>query len=175
MDGADPAEFAPRGDRYDAQRICLGQALCTKLADLRLFMVGAGAIGCELLKNFALLGVATTAGKGQIIVTDNDVIETSNLSRQFLFRSTDVQSSKAETAARAAVAMNPDLNVEARLERVGEETENIFSDEFIQVRVCVPCACAACRVCHVCVCAVCVCRVPCVPCVCVCRVCVFVC
>lgn len=46
-------------------------------------MVGAGAIGCELLKNFAMIGLGT---KGKIIITDPDVIEVSNLSRQFLFR-----------------------------------------------------------------------------------------
>ena len=52
-------------------------------------MVGAGAIGCELLKNYAMLGVG--AGKevkgdnarqaGQIVLTDPDVIEVSNLNR----------------------------------------------------------------------------------------------
>ncbi len=52
-------------------------------------MVGAGAIGCELLKNYAMLGVGT--GKevkgeqpkqaGQIVLTDPDVIEVSNLNR----------------------------------------------------------------------------------------------
>uniref|UniRef100_A0A8W8HLJ0 Ubiquitin-activating enzyme SCCH domain-containing protein n=1 Tax=Magallana gigas TaxID=29159 RepID=A0A8W8HLJ0_MAGGI len=44
-------------DRYDAQRICLGQRKCEELAKLRLFMVGRGAIGCEMLKNYALLGI----------------------------------------------------------------------------------------------------------------------
>jgi molybdopterin/thiamine biosynthesis adenylyltransferase len=48
-------------------------------------MVGAGAIGCELLKNFAMLGLGSQ-GNGKIILTDPDVIETSNLNRQFLFR-----------------------------------------------------------------------------------------
>ena len=47
--------------------------------------VGCGAIGCEMLKNYALLGIGT-ADKGQITITDNDLIEKSNLNRQFLFR-----------------------------------------------------------------------------------------
>ncbi|PFX22554.1 Ubiquitin-like modifier-activating enzyme 6 [Stylophora pistillata] len=42
-------------DRYDSLRICTGEELLNKLSNLRLFMVGCGAIGCELLKNFALL------------------------------------------------------------------------------------------------------------------------
>ena len=49
------------------------------------FKVGCGAIGCEMLKNYALLGIGT-ADKGQITITDNDLIEKSNLNRQFLFR-----------------------------------------------------------------------------------------
>jgi molybdopterin/thiamine biosynthesis adenylyltransferase len=43
-------------------------------------MIGAGAIGCELLKNYALLGIGV-GEKGRIILTDPDVIEHSNLSR----------------------------------------------------------------------------------------------
>ena len=43
-------------------------------------MVGAGAIGCELLKNYAILGVGT-GEHGCITVTDPDVIEVSNLNR----------------------------------------------------------------------------------------------
>ncbi len=46
---------------------------------MNLFMVGSGAIGCELLKNFAMVGFST--GKGKITLTDPDVIELSNLSR----------------------------------------------------------------------------------------------
>lgn len=51
--------------------------------------VGAGAIGCELLKNFALMGVGS-GRDGLIRVTDNDFIELSNLNRQFLFRPKDI-------------------------------------------------------------------------------------
>lgn len=50
--------------------------------------MGAGAIGCELLKNFAMMGLAS--GEGEVIVTDMDTIEKSNLNRQFLFRPWDV-------------------------------------------------------------------------------------
>ena len=52
--------------------------------------VGAGAIGCELLKNFAMMGVACGEG-GVVYVTDMDIIEKSNLNRQFLFRPWDIQ------------------------------------------------------------------------------------
>ena len=46
--------------------------------------MGAGALGCEFLKNFAMMGVGCDGG--MLTVTDDDVIEKSNLSRQFLFR-----------------------------------------------------------------------------------------
>lgn len=59
-----------------------------KLAYTKLFMVGAGAIGCELLKNYAMLGIGTGKANpskkqpaGAIVLTDPDVIEVSNLNR----------------------------------------------------------------------------------------------
>lgn len=51
----------------------------------RWFLVGCGALGCEYLKGFALMGIGTADG-GMVAVTDMDRIELSNLSRQFLFR-----------------------------------------------------------------------------------------
>lgn len=69
-------------------------------------MVGAGAIGCELLKNF---GMVDLGSEGEIVVTDPDHIETSNLSRQFLFREKHVKKSKAATACATLIQMNPRL------------------------------------------------------------------
>jgi len=82
--------YQPKGDRYDAQVICIGSDSSKLLAEAKLFVVGSGAIGCELLKNFAMMGVST-AETGRIMLTDNDLIEKSNLSRQFLFRPKDIQ------------------------------------------------------------------------------------
>ena len=56
---------------------------------VQVFLVGAGALGCEFIKNFALMGLGVGTS-GQITVTDDDVIEKSNLSRQFLFRDWDI-------------------------------------------------------------------------------------
>jgi adenylyltransferase/sulfurtransferase len=64
-----------------------------KLADARVLVVGAGAIGNEVLKNLALLGV------GNILIVDLDTIENSNLSRSVLYRPCDIGSDKAEVAA----------------------------------------------------------------------------
>jgi molybdopterin/thiamine biosynthesis adenylyltransferase len=110
-----------------------------KLAYTKLFMVGAGAIGCELLKNYAMVGVGTgKASKdkeaGQIVLTDPDVIEVSNLNRQFLFREKHLRKPKSQTAAAVAQTMNPDLkgNVIARLDKVHEGSAHIFTDKFFE-------------------------------------------
>ena len=58
--------------------------------------VGSGAIGCEHLKNFAMMGISS-AGSGELVVTDMDTIEKSNLNRQFLFRPGDVQVGGVQT------------------------------------------------------------------------------
>jgi molybdopterin/thiamine biosynthesis adenylyltransferase len=50
------------------------------LSKVNLFMVGAGALGCELIKAFALMGIGCSKD-GLISVTDNDNIEVSNLNR----------------------------------------------------------------------------------------------
>ena len=56
----------------------------------RTIQVGAGAIGCEILKNFAMMGIGASP-QGAVFVTDMDIIEKSNLNRQFLFRSWHIQ------------------------------------------------------------------------------------
>lgn len=122
-------ECQSTGSRYDSQVAVFGANFQEKLGNLRYFIVGAGAIGCELLKNFGMMGVGS--GKdGELVVTDMDLIEKSNLNRQFLFRPHDVQSPKSRVAAEAVKRMNPHLNVTHHLNRVGTETENVYNDEF---------------------------------------------
>jgi adenylyltransferase/sulfurtransferase len=66
------------------------------LARSKILIVGAGALGNEVIKNLALLGV------GHVAIADMDRVELSNLSRSVLFRETDEGKFKAECAARAA-------------------------------------------------------------------------
>eukprot|EP00038_Savillea_parva_P007534 m.170818 g.170818 ORF g.170818 m.170818 type:complete len:1074 (+) comp13295_c0_seq1:93-3314(+) len=131
-DDVDPTDYAPRGDRYDALRACLGNKTLQRLSEARLFMVGCGAIGCEMLKNYAMLGVGSS-GKGQIVVTDNDVIEKSNLNRQFLFRPEHIRSPKSEVAAASVVRINPGLRIEAHQHKVGPDTtKTVYTDKFFE-------------------------------------------
>ncbi|RXN04728.1 ubiquitin-like modifier-activating enzyme 6 [Labeo rohita] len=123
-------EFAPRGDRYDALRACIGESLCLTLHKFRVFMVGCGAIGCEMLKNLALLGVGLSRCSGEICITDPDLIEKSNLNRQFLFRPHHIRKPKSTTAAAATLEINPEMNIDAHLNKVCPDTEDIYCDAF---------------------------------------------
>ena len=76
-----------------------------RLAGGRVLVVGAGALGNELVKNLVLLGV------GHVDVVDMDAIEASNLARCSLFRAADIGRPKVEALAEAASAMNPDCTV----------------------------------------------------------------
>ncbi|KAK3097072.1 hypothetical protein FSP39_006114 [Pinctada imbricata] len=98
--------FCAKNDRYDALRLCIGEEKLTALTNARLFMVGCGAIGCEMLKNYALMGIGSK-GNGKITITDNDLIEKSNLNRQFLFRPQHIRQPKSTTAAQSVKDINP--------------------------------------------------------------------
>ncbi|KAI7827274.1 hypothetical protein BX661DRAFT_182968 [Kickxella alabastrina] len=129
--GFEPSEedLAPTGSRYDGQIAVFGRKFQQQIANYREFLVGSGAIGCEMLKNWAMMGIAS-GPNGVIHITDMDTIEKSNLNRQFLFRPSDVGKLKSDTAAAAVVKMNPDL--QGKIDRVGAETECIYNDGFFE-------------------------------------------
>ena len=95
--------------RYLEQIAIFGRKFQEKIKNLELFIIGSGAIGCEVLKNFAMMGVSTNKGK-QSLITDCDTIEMSNLNRQFLFRKEDIGKSKSLVACHAIKKMNPEFN-----------------------------------------------------------------
>eukprot|EP00800_Vazella_pourtalesii_P005129 TRINITY_DN1595_c0_g1_i1.p1 TRINITY_DN1595_c0_g1~~TRINITY_DN1595_c0_g1_i1.p1 ORF type:complete len:700 (-),score=170.32 TRINITY_DN1595_c0_g1_i1:520-2619(-) len=119
-------------DRYYRQRLVFGREFQQKISNQGNFVVGAGALGCEFLKNFAMMGLGC-GQNGRIVVTDMDVIERSNLNRQFLFRPWDMGKCKSTVAADAARRMNPELSIESRLDRVGPDTEHIYDDKFFSL------------------------------------------
>ena len=118
--------------RYDDQIAIFGQELQEKLKDLNIFMVGAGALGCEYIKNFALMGIS--CNKGKITVTDNDNISISNLNRQFLFHQNDIKenSFKSFCAKREALKINKEMNIQDYQLLINDDTRDIFNDEFIE-------------------------------------------
>jgi hypothetical protein len=69
-----PTEPLPLPSRYSHQISVFGEGVHDALTRQSTFVVGTGALGCELLKNFALIGLAT-AGGSSVHCTDNDRIE----------------------------------------------------------------------------------------------------
>ncbi|KAL1856475.1 hypothetical protein VTK73DRAFT_8271 [Phialemonium thermophilum] len=107
--GAPPTTTTPHPprnrDSFNLQ--ALGRGTSAHVRQARVLMVGAGGIGCELLKNLALTGF------GEIHVVDLDTIDLSNLNRQFLFRHEHIKKSKALVAKDAAQRFNPNVKIVA--------------------------------------------------------------
>ncbi|CAN6306969.1 unnamed protein product [Urochloa humidicola] len=125
----DPKDLKPLNSRHDAQISVFGSKFQKKLRDANVFVVGSGALGCEFLKNLALMGVSCSR-KGKLTITDDDVVEKSNLSSQFLFRDWNIGQAKSTVAASAANAINSCLHIDAVQDRACPETEHVFHDAF---------------------------------------------
>jgi adenylyltransferase/sulfurtransferase len=77
-----------------------------KVEAARVLVVGAGALGNEVVKNLALMGI------GYIYLIDFDSVEAANLSRSVFFREDDTGRTKAEVVAARAKSLNPDIHVQ---------------------------------------------------------------
>lgn len=126
-----PNDAVVSGTRYDYQISVFGKGFQTRISNDKWFLVGCGALGCEYIKAFALMGIGC-GSRGRVYITDMDRIELSNLSRQFLFRSQHVQKPKSVCAAAVAATMNPDLgnNITCYENKVCTETEDVFHPAF---------------------------------------------
>ena len=102
----------------------LGSKAKSVIENTNWLMVGCGAIGCEMLKNLAKVNFAT--GDGKLSVTDPDHIEQSNLSRQFLFRNKHIKASKSKTAVNVINEMNPNIHIEAMIQKMGPENQELM-------------------------------------------------
>lgn len=101
---ADDTFLIDDDDRYASLRL-IGWWEQDKLLAARVMVVGAGALGNEVLKNLALLGIGT------VYIIDFDQVESSNLARSVLFRPSDRGRPKAEVAAATLSGMNPAVRV----------------------------------------------------------------
>ncbi|KAG0172058.1 E1 ubiquitin-activating protein uba2 [Apophysomyces sp. BC1015] len=93
-------------ERYNQS--ILGKDLYERVSSSRVLLVGAGGIGCELLKNLVLSGFKS------IEVIDLDTIDISNLNRQFLFQKQHVKKAKAHVAKESALKFNQDVNISSQ-------------------------------------------------------------
>lgn len=92
-----------------------------------IMIIGVGALGCEIAKDFALMGIK------KLILVDLDTIETSNLSRQMLFRPGDEGRAKAEVAAERLLEMNPYLKVDYYFEKLQKLPMGVYEEADIVV------------------------------------------
>jgi molybdopterin/thiamine biosynthesis adenylyltransferase len=109
------------GGRYDRQELITWWDQ-SRLAAARVLVVGAGALGNELVKCLVLVGVGT------VHVVDGDVIERSNLARCPFFTMADEQQPKAQVLARAAGRLNPDTLLTGFACRVQDLGVGAFAD-----------------------------------------------
>ncbi|KAF2261929.1 ubiquitin-activating enzyme E1 3 [Lojkania enalia] len=107
---------APGRDKFARQSL---GSLHTRIKQSRVLMVGAGGIGCELLKNLVLTGF------GEIHIVDLDTIDLSNLNRQFLFRNEHIKMSKALVAKESAGRFNPNVKIEAYHDNIKDPKFNV--------------------------------------------------
>jgi ubiquitin-activating enzyme E1 C len=97
----------------------------TQLSDKKILVVGAGGLGCEVLKNLAM-----STGITDVHVIDLDSIDVTNLNRQFLFRQEDVGSSKARVAANFINQRCPWMNVTAHHGMIQDKDPKDFYSTF---------------------------------------------
>lgn len=97
--------------------------------NLNILIVGAGAIGCELLKNLASLNCHN------IFITDPDHIELSNLSRQFLFREDNIGESKSKISANRIKYYNSYMNIIPFEEKLCVENQTFANNIFPKIDI----------------------------------------
>lgn len=119
---ADVVDIDLEEDRYSRLRLIPWWDQ-ERLANARVMVVGAGALGNEICKTLALLGV------GKVLVIDLDTIEDTNLTRSVLFRHSDEGQPKATVVAKAMRDLNPDVRVQPRVGDVAHDLgQGVFRD-----------------------------------------------
>lgn len=113
---------------YDVYKL-LDKNLIKNIKKKSIFVVGCGALGCEITKNLSMLGFCSTT-KAILSLTDMDTIDTSNLSRQFMYQEEDVNKLKSSVLKTKLNKYFPNVNVNNYTYQVYSETEDTFNTKF---------------------------------------------
>ena len=111
-----------RESKYPGENFSPCEEMKEALPNLKILVVGAGGLGCEILKNLALSGVKN------IHVVDLDTIELSNLNRQFLFRQKDIGKFKVDVACEFIKKKYPDINIVPSHKKIQEFANDFYKD-----------------------------------------------
>ena len=119
--------YISKGNYWDVNAL-LDRDLVRKIKKLKMFMVGCGALGCEISKNLVMMGFGECYS-GRLNITDMDTIELSNLSRQFLFRPEDINKTKSEVVKSRLIGYKDyyDGSINSFNNEVGSTSERMFS------------------------------------------------
>ena len=117
-----PIKFSDMGILFDKNII-------KKIKNLKMFMIGCGALGCEISKNLGMLGFCQSK-KSSLSITDMDTIELSNLTRQFLFQKNDIGKDKSKVMAKKLQLYCPEMKTVSYKDCVGEDNEKKFNYSF---------------------------------------------
>ena len=116
-------------DRHDRTRRFFGSRRLARIARSHVLVVGAGAVGNEVAKNLALLGV------GRLTLVDADTVEESNLNRCIFFRDKDIGRRKVHAARRALRAAAPATEVAAHAAMIQDAPDGVWDADLVALCV----------------------------------------
>ncbi len=102
-------------EKYIRQIMLFGENGKEKLRQARVFIAGTGGLGSPILTYLAVAGV------GQIIIADFDIVDPSNLNRQYLHHEKDIGKEKIKSAEEKLISLNPEIRVETIKGKITDE------------------------------------------------------
>ncbi|KAL4467504.1 hypothetical protein ABPG72_004572 [Tetrahymena utriculariae] len=117
--------------QYFDYQMLLGEQIMSNITNLKVLLVGCGAVGCEQVKNLYSIG-ACRGEKGHLYLVDDDLIEGSNIPRQVCFTEKDIKKNKAKTCQNWLQNKDSSIKITSFDILLCKENENIFTYEFFQ-------------------------------------------